>query len=107
MTRKKRVLHISLDRGEARIQPGRKEWHEEHDERLERALQHPGRSIWALRCHENRCDSMVAVVFETSEGLLWEARVRPRQQRRRPLLAPRELSPSGAPLLCGRDPSTP
>jgi hypothetical protein len=72
--KKKGPLNIFLDHLE--FFPGG--FGQRRDVRLERALQHPAQSKLTLWCEEDRrdgsrCDTLLAQVFATSEGYLWEA----------------------------------
>jgi hypothetical protein len=86
--KKKRVLEVSLDRAwveEEVTADGvvRRDFHQERDERLKRVYEHPPesppRSLLTLWCQEDhrgkRCNEVLAEVYVTSEGDLWEARI--------------------------------
>ena len=101
--KKRPVLHISLDRERVErdfVAPStyRRSFYRERDERLERALQHPATWQWALWCQENymrkrRCNTLLAEVYSTSEGPLWEARIEGIAEGDK---AFREMAPPGA-----------
>ena len=90
--KKEPILNVSLDRvwvEEEVVAPGtiKRSFFQERDERLERVYKHPVRPKWrlALWCQEDhngrRCDTFLGQVFGTSEGDLWEARIRGLDQR--------------------------
>ena len=86
--KKKRILEVSFDRAwveEEVVGPGtiRRSFFQERDERLERVYKHPSesppRSLLTVWCQEDyrgrRCNEVLAEVYTTSEGDLWEARI--------------------------------
>ena len=84
--KKEPILNVSLDRvwvEEEVVAPGiiKRSRFQERDERLERVYKHPVRPKWRLVvwCQEDNnghpCNTLLAEVYATSEGDLWEARI--------------------------------
>jgi len=77
--KRKRVLNIPLDRAWVVPIEFGLSFHQERDERLERACQHSAEWRLVLWCHEDRngqsCDTLLGHVYATSEGDLWQAMI--------------------------------
>lgn len=85
--KKEPILNVSLDRvwvEEEVVADGtiKRSFFQERDDRLERVYKHPVAPKWRLAvwCQEDhegrRCNTFLAEVYATSEGDLWQARIK-------------------------------